>query len=268
MKWYGYLGIFMLAFANINFFTKVEPFALFYIPIVWYGYIFLFDSVVYKIRHRSIISTYPWEFLLMLLISVPFWLISELYNLTAVDWIYIHWIWYEHLLDFTTILPAVAETFTLVKALGIFKNVRLHKISKGIMKPSIVLGVALMIIPIFVPKSAFPLIWIGIFLILDPINYLMGNASVFGKMTNGRWSEMFQLFLSGIIMGFFWEMWNYLSYAKWLYFLPSVFLPQYRLFEMPLIGYLGYLPFALDVFAFYTFFRIFRFKGENPLDKI
>jgi hypothetical protein len=38
---------------------------------------------------------------------------------------------------------------------------------------------------------------------------------------------------------------------KWIYHVPLV--PQQRLFEMPYLGYAGYLPFALECFAVYTF---------------
>jgi hypothetical protein len=42
-------------------------------------------------------------------------------------------------------------------------------------------------------------------------------------------------------------MWNYWSFPKWIYLIPYVDRP--KLFEMPLLGYGGYLPFALEVYA-------------------
>jgi len=49
--------------------------------------------------------------------------------------------------------------------------------------------------------------------------------------------------------GFFWEMWNFLAYPKWIYHTPGVeFL---YIFEMPLLGYLGYIPFSFELFAIY-----------------
>ena len=73
MKWYGYLGIFLIAFAIVNFYFVLQPFALLYIPIIWFGYIFLLDAIVFKLKKRSFIASYPKEFLLMLIVSVPFW---------------------------------------------------------------------------------------------------------------------------------------------------------------------------------------------------
>jgi hypothetical protein len=39
-------------------------------------------------------------------------------------------------------------------------------------------------------------------------------------------------------------MWNFHSLAKWIYAVP--FVNRFHLFEMPLLGYAGYLPFGLE----------------------
>ena len=45
-------------------------------------------------------------------------------------------------------------------------------------------------------------------------------------------------------------MWNYLALPRWYYTVPFVgALPH--LFEMPLPGFVGYLPFALELYAMY-----------------
>jgi hypothetical protein len=57
--------------------------------------------------------------------------------------------------------------------------------------------------------------------------------------------------LGAVICGFFWEMWNYYSYPKWIYHTPGAqFL---HVFEMPLLGYGGYVPFALELYALKNF---------------
>ena len=44
-------------------------------------------------------------------------------------------------------------------------------------------------------------------------------------------------------------MWNYFSYPKWIYRIPYA---HWRpVFEMPIAGYLGYLPFSWELFALY-----------------
>ena len=52
MKWYGILGILIILFTEINFVLKLQPLAKFYFPIVWFGYIFIIDSLVYKINKK------------------------------------------------------------------------------------------------------------------------------------------------------------------------------------------------------------------------
>jgi hypothetical protein len=39
-------------------------------------------------------------------------------------------------------------------------------------------------------------------------------------------------------------LWNWHSLAKWVYTVPGV--ERWHIFEMPLLGYAGYLPFGLE----------------------
>jgi hypothetical protein len=101
-----------------------------------------------------------------------------------------------------------------------------------------------------IPRYAFPLVWIGFFLVLDPINQRQGFPSIAAQLRQGRWDTVLVLFAAGLICGWFWEMWNVLSMPKWIYDVPFVGRP--KLFEMPILGYGGYLPFALEVFAVWS----------------
>jgi hypothetical protein len=47
-------------------------------------------------------------------------------------------------------------------------------------------------------------------------------------------------------------MWNYKSLSHWEYALP--FVHRFKIFEMPLLGYAGYLPFGLECLAVVQFF--------------
>jgi hypothetical protein len=278
---YGYLGLALIIFAQINFIAKISPFDTWYIPIVWYGFILFVDSLVYKVKKKSLISSYPKEFLLILVLSIPFWSIFEIYNIFTASWYYVNYVWYVHLVDFTTIMPAIMETFSLFTVLELGKrfdknikisdsakshkkNVDIH--SPNAMKFLIIIGALAVIIPFVAPIVGFPFLWFGIFLFLDPINYLTGRPSLIRLFFSGRRSTIIRLFMAGITMGFFWEFWNYQAYPKWFYSIPYL-MHGIRLFEMPLIGYLGYLGFALEVFVFYALFRslIFR-KGNDLLD--
>jgi hypothetical protein len=55
---------------------------------------------------------------------------------------------------------------------------------------------------------------------------------------------MWQAACAALICGFFWELWNFKSLAHWEYAVP--FVQRFHVFEMPLLGYAGYLPFGLE----------------------
>ena len=44
-----------------------------------------------------------------------------------------------------------------------------------------------------------------------------------------------------------WETWNYYSMAKWIYAVPYVH--RFQVWEMPLLGFGGYLPFGMECAA-------------------
>jgi hypothetical protein len=65
---------------------------------------------------------------------------------------------------------------------------------------------------------------------------------------------VYRWLVAGLVCGFLWEFWNYWATGKWQYVGVPVF-PSVKLFEMPLVGYLGFPPFALEAFAMYHFVR-------------
>ena len=65
-RWYGGLGLFMVLFAQLNFIFQVQPFAQWYFPIIWFGFIFLVDALVYHLNGESLIYSRPRIFLILL----------------------------------------------------------------------------------------------------------------------------------------------------------------------------------------------------------
>ena len=114
------------------------------------------------------------------------------------------------------------------------------------------------------PKYAFPLVWLAFFFILDPINYLHKQPSVIKHLKDRKLTIPLSLLLAGIIMGFFWEFWNYWAIPKWTYNVP--FVGFFKIFEMPLLGYLGYFPFAFELYAMYFFVESLFIKKEKLLN--
>ena len=92
-------------------------------------------------------------------------------------------------------------------------------------------------------------IWLGFILLLDPINARLGGDTLAADR-----NRMMNLLLSGLLCGVLWEFWNYWSGAKWHYTVPIM--EHLKVFEMPLPGYLGFPPFALECFTMFTFARL------------
>ncbi len=115
-------------------------------------------------------------------------------------------------------------------------------------------GATSLLLPLTLPQSMarrlFVLVWIGFIFLLDPINYQLGLPSLIGDFRQGRRSRFYALLLSGFVCGWLWEFWNYWAAAKWHYIFPIF--QQWKIFEMPIPGYLGFLPFALECFAMYV----------------
>jgi hypothetical protein len=61
------------------------------------------------------------------------------------------------------------------------------------------------------------------------------------------------LLAAGAVCGALWEFWNYRALTRWTYTVP--YLGDVKLFEMPVLGYLGFPPFALECYAVYQWLR-------------
>ena len=167
---------------------------------------------------------------------------------------------------FATVLPAFFETVELIRTFKIFEKNKIHKklkVSKKFLHWVMGLGIVCFLAPMVLPKFAFPLVWLSFFFFLDPVNYMHKQPSIIGYLKKGKWTIPLSLLLAGIIMGFFWEFWNFWAVPKWTYNIP--FVGFFKIFEMPILGYLGYFPFAFELYAMYWFVRSLFVHKEHLL---
>ena len=97
------------------------------------------------------------------------------------------------------------------------------------------------------------LVWGAGFFLLDPFVKLLGGRSLIQAWLDGERREHLCLLAAGLLCGLWWEAWNYPAAAKWVYTLPV--LNFGKIFEMPVLGYLGFAPFALESAVMYNFMR-------------
>ncbi|MBU0530286.1 MAG: hypothetical protein KKC05_01305, partial [Nanoarchaeota archaeon] len=259
---YGIVGLLMLAFAQFNFIFHIQPFSQWYFPIIWFGYIFFIDALVYKLRGKSLIYNRPKTFIFMLLLSAAVWWMFE-----GIGWMIGNW-YYTGIagfggkaasyifatISFATVIPAVFETFYLLRAIHLFDHVELkrkHMITKRFLRLLTLLGLVFLILPLVAPLYFYPLIWLAFFLLIDPYNYIHKRPSVIGHLKDRKMTIPVSLFVAGMICGFLWEFWNFWAIPQWHYNIP--FVDFFHIFEMPALGYLGYGPFAWELYAMYHF---------------
>lgn len=274
LKPYGLIGLSVIIAAELLLLLRVKPIMIFFTPLAWTGYILLVDNLILKVQGKSLIYNRRKEFFLMLPISVALWLVFEFYNLFLDNWHYINLpekIWMRligYTWSFATIWPAILETAELYRVLRVFDKieVRERSISPKVLKASIGLGAFMLIIPITFPSRYLAaLVWLGFIFLLDPINYFFGARSLLRDLERGKLNILLSLLLAGLTCGILWEFWNYWALGKWIYTVPI--LGNVKIFEMPVIGYLGFLPFAVECYVMYNFIRlIFRYpKSRNGL---
>jgi hypothetical protein len=118
----------------------------------------------------------------------------------------------------------------------------------------IAIGCGCAALPLFVISAwLVPLVWLGLILMLDPINALRGNPSIAGDIIRGNYQRLLALLASGGLCGLLWEFWNYWALTKWTYTVP--YFGSVKMFEMPVLGYLGFPPFAVECWAMYVLIR-------------
>jgi hypothetical protein len=111
-----------------------------------------------------------------------------------------------------------------------------------------------LIIPLVVPQRIaaylFLLLWVGVVLLLDPVNRRLGLPSFLGDLSEGFRRRLYGFVAAGWICGWLWEFWNNWAAAKWRDTFPIF--ERWKIFQIPAPGYLGFPPFALECFVVYV----------------
>lgn len=238
----------------------LRPVSDYYFFPLWLGYILTIDGLVEWRTGTSLWRRGHRKFVLLFFISIPLWWLFEWLNGFLQNWHYVTAMPVGPLeyfllasLAFSTVVPAVLETAELLTSFRVgerLPQLPAWHIERGTAIGFFLLGWVMLVLVIVVPRYVFPLTWLSVFFIIEPINYLLGQRSIGAFVRHGNWAAVWNVMLAALVCGFFWEMWNSHSMPKWTYSVPFV---QFgHLFEMPILGYGGYLPFGLEIFAIYA----------------
>ena len=100
---------------------------------------------------------------------------------------------------------------------------------------------------VYAPQYTYPLLWISPATVFILVQVLLKEPCVLDRARTGNWALFFRFAVAALVCGLAWETWNWHAVAKWVYAVP--FVHAFQVWEMPLIGFAGYLPFGVECAA-------------------
>lgn len=245
----------MLAWNRWHWFQPVQRYTFF--PL-WLGFIVFVNALTQKRRGTCLMLRNPAEWFRLFALSAVFWWGFEWLNRFVRNW---HYLAVENVsaleyavhatLCFSTVLPAVAA---IAEWLMTFRSWRTRTAtgptwrwfeSTSARRAMLACGAIALLLTGAFPNECYPALW------LAPLLLALGGSggasearSLIQEFSIGDWRRGATWMVAALICGLFWELWNWRSLAKWIYTVPGV--ERWPIFEMPLLGYLGYLPFGLE----------------------
>lgn len=222
---------------------------------LWLGYILVINALALRRRGHCPLLDRPRRFAVLFPLSAGFWWLFEYLDLYTGNWYYLNTAAPESAayqlsstLAFATVLPAVLSTQAwlagfprLSAGLDRFRRPS-PALADRFPRFALVAAVLGLIALGGWPHTLFPLLWLAPLALVIGLQGLLGQPGTLATVAVGDWRPVWLVALAALVCGLFWEFWNYGSLAQWRYALPYV--DRFRLFEMPLLGYAGYLPFG------------------------
>jgi len=247
----------MLAAALVLNHFQVRPVPTWLYVFAWYPTLVILDLLVVWLGGDSLLAR-PRVLLPMLWWSVVIWLLFEAVNFRLQDWYYVFLParraerWLGITLSLATVVPAILLPERLLERLGAWRALSTAPLGRrdGEMTYAFALGAATLGATLALPRYLHPLTWGAVWLIAEPRLYRTDPAaSLFGDMRRGEWGRIARLLVAGLLAGVLWEAFNAHARGQWIYTVP--FLERLKVFEMPLVGFLGFPFFALEVWSLY-----------------
>ena len=223
---------------------------------LWIGFILVVNAFTARRTGRCLLLSRTRPFLLLFPVSAGFWWSFEYLNRFVGNWRYVGGVEFGAVdyflfatLPFSTVLPAVLSARELLlscpridRAFREWKPLSPER-PEAIGLAVLFLSCAGLFAVGIAPDVAFPLVWVAPPALLISLAALRGEPHTLSGISSGDWRTAASSVLAALLCGVFWETWNFGSTAKWVYAIPYV--DALHVFEMPLLGYAGYLPFGV-----------------------
>lgn len=228
----------------------------FYFFPLWTGYTLIVDAFVQFRTGTSHFQRAGIRVAGLFILSMPVWWAFEAINVRLQNWHYLGATSLTSLeyairasIAFATVIPAMFVTAEMVRSTNVnpLRRVPPLRDTNRVLVGVHIAGWLMLALMLAWPDLFFWMCWLSLFFILDPISSWLGAPAISRFTSRGDWSPVWNLGVGGVICGFFWEMWNSRAMPKWEYSVPHVDFGY--IFEMPVLGYGGYIPFALEVYA-------------------
>ena len=263
--WWGWLGPALIAAGWILAWTEglVSPgWRRHTFTPLWLGYVLTMNALLLRATGRSLLTHRTEWFLVLFPVSAILWWLFEYLNQFVSNWYYTgtearsDWDYFlQATLPFSTVLPAIASTLAWLRQ---FPRVEALALPPVEVRPALAwlalaTGTAALAAMGLSSELFYATLWIGPPLVFCGLQQIVVGETLLSPLARGDWRPLLQPALAALICGFFWELWNSGSLAQWHYSIP--YAQRFHVFEMPLLGYAGYLPFgvmcavALDLIA-------------------
>ena len=251
-------SLIFLVFASVMMLRGVDPFVTFFYIFAWYPTIVLLDCAIAARTGSYYLLDRPRFAASLLGWSAVLWFFFEAINFRVQNWYYISLPpslpvrWLGTTASFATVLPAIflAEKWLASRRAFAVDRWPTFKLKDAVLAGVFITGIIFIALSLIWPRLFFPLIWGALTLLLEPLNYRKDpGRSLLGDLAAGRPARLLRLLVAGLLIGFVWEMYNIEARSKWVYTVPGF--ENFKLFEMPLLGFLGFPVFALDCFVAY-----------------
>jgi hypothetical protein len=264
------LASWLVAWSDIPIATEYS-----FVPL-WLGYISLINGISELMTKTSLIRKMETSFLILFAISIPFWWLFEFLNSIVQNWRYIvpypmssFELNVRASISFSTVIPAVLSTiflfYRVAAAHQFVIQTQSFRVRRRRLFISMLVGAISLYLLVRIPHIAFPLVWIAPILLLEPVLYSFNYPSLLREAEGGEWSSIVAVMTGTLFTGFWWEVWNLQSSPKWIYTIP--YLGFWKIFEMPILGYLGYPLFGLIVYS-YTMFVLSGVLGKQTAQNL